>query len=310
MAEIDFINHAPDYRTYLEDSTLASNTVEKRKGCVNEFIEYCEEQKLTIDTEEFYESVDKIRNFFEHPDITTHGTKVSAIRDFLEFIGTQVDSRTEDQIQDIKEKISLAEMQGKNSNDIGKMDQEKIQSKLLKKEEIEAAKEKASEKAEIVIDLLMDTAARPGELAAMTPEKIDFDRGSFKINETWSDAKGFVQKGPKHDSYRTVKIAEENLVRLKEYIEENGFESHDYIFSYRNDIYRPVKECYTLAQVRVENGTTNVTPHWHRHTKCTELANNPDNSIKRVRDYMGHKDLKITQTYLHVDRDQVVDVQI
>lgn len=310
MTEIDFKKYAPNYRNHLDESTLKSNTVEKRKGGLNEFIEYCNENKVTIDTDDFYESVDKIRDFFEDPDVNTHGTKVSAIRDFLEYIGTEVDSRTEDKLKDIKEKISLAEIQGKNSNDIGKMDEEKIKNKLLKPEQIKAAKEKGSDKAELVIDLLLDTAARPGELAAMTPDKVDFDQGTFHINETWSDAKGFVQKGPKHDSYRTVKISRDNADKLKDYIEKNGFEQDDYIFKYRNDIYNPIKDAYTHAQVRLDNGKTEVTPHWHRHTKCTELANNSNNPIKKVRDYMGHKDLKITQTYLHVDQSQVVDVEI
>jgi len=310
MTEIKFPEYGPGYRQYLDNSTLASNTIVKRKGCVNEFIEYCQENKLTIDTDEFYPSVDAIRSYFEDEEINIHGTKVSAIRDFLEYIAKQVDSRTEDKIKDIKEKISMAEIQGKNNTDIGEMNKEKIENKLLKPDEIKAAKEMGSDKAELVIDILMDTAARPGELAAMNPEKIDFDECSFQIDETWSDGESFVQKGPKHDSYRTVKISRRNIERLRNYIEKNGFEDDEYLFDYRSDIYRPIKDAYTHAQVRMEEGTTNVTPHWHRHTKCTELANNSNNSIKKVRDYMGHKDLKITQTYLHVDQTQVVDVEI
>jgi len=310
MTEIKFEQYGPDYRQYLDNSTLASNTIVKRKGCVNEFIEYCEENKLTINTDDIYESADTIKSYFEDEEITIHGTKVSAIRDFIEYIGTQVDSRTKDRLEDIKEKISMAEMKGKNSEDIGQMDKEKIEDKLLKPDEIDAAKEMGSDKAALVIDLMMDTAARPGELATMTPAKVDFDECSFQIDETWSDGEGFVQKGPKHDSYRTVKISRRNIEKLRNYIEENGFGEDEYLFDYRSDIYRPIKDAYTRAQVRVENGTTNVTPHWHRHVKCTELANNSNNSIKKVRDYMGHKDLKITQTYLHVDQTEVVDVQI
>lgn len=309
MTEIDFTQHAPGYREYLEESKLASNTVVKRKNMVDEFTEYCEKTGLTIDTDDFYESVDEIRGYFKDPSINIHGTKVSAIRDFIEYIGTQTDSRTEDKLKDIKEKISLSELNGKNQ-DIGSMSKEKIEDKLLDDEEIEAAKQKGSDKAGLVIDLLMDTAARPGELAAMTPEDVDFDKGSFEINETWSDAQGFVQKGPKHDSYRTVKISSETLGELEDYIEEKGFESDEYVFSYRTDIYRPIKKAYTLAQVRVEKGgTTRVTPHWHRHNAATRLIQN-GNRKEKVQEYLGHGSIKITEHYQHFDESTVVDVDL
>lgn len=308
MTEIKFPEYGPSYRTYLDNSDLKSNTVEKRKGCVNEFIQYCQDNSLYVDTEDFYEAVDRIRSYFKDDEITTHGTKVSSIRDFLDYIATQQDSKTEDQLQDIKEKISLAKLKGGN-NEVGKIDKKKIEEKLLKDEEIEAAKKKGSDKAELVISLLMDTAARPGELAAMTPEDVDFENGSFHINSTWSDAEGFVQKSPKHDSFRKVKISSESLQMLEQYIEENGFEEEDYLFDYTRDIYRPVKEAYTLAQVRVEDGKTEVTPHWHRHNACTRLIQN-GNRKEKVQEYLGHGSIKITEHYEHFDDSQVVDVEL
>lgn len=311
MTEIYFPNYAPSYRNHIEQSDLASNTVEKRKICVNEFIEYSQENNVSIETKDFYESVDKIRDFFEQEEVNIHGTKVSAIRDFLEFIGTQEDSRTEDQLDDIKEKVSLAKLKGKNQ-DIGKLDKKKIENKLLKDEEIEAAKEAGSEKAELLIDLMLDTAARPGEIIAMTPEDVDFDNGSFHINSTWSDAKGFVQKKPKHDSFRRVKISSSTLESLKQYIEENNIDSGEQVFtSYRQHVYRPIKEAFTHAQVRVdsEGGKSNVTPHWLRHNSCTRLIQK-GNSKEKVQKYMGHSSIQITEVYEHFDDSQVVDVEL
>lgn len=308
MTEIRFPEYGPDYRTYLEESDLKSNTVSKRKGCVNEFIEYTENNDLVIETEDFYAAVDKLRSYFKDEEINTHGTKVSSIRDFLEFIATQEDSKTEDQLEDIREKISLANLEG-SQQDVGKIDKKKIEEKLLKDEEIEAAKREGSDKAELVINLLMDTAARPGELAAMTPEDVDFENGSFHINSTWSDAEGFVQKSPKHDSFRKVKISDDSLEMLEQYIEENGFEDEDYLFDYTKDIYRPVKEAYTLAQVRLEDGKTNVTPHWHRHNACTRLIQN-GNRKEKVQEYLGHGSIQITEHYEHFDDTQVVDVEL
>jgi len=311
MTEIDFRQYAPDYRTYLDDTTLASNTIEKRKNMVDEFIEHCEENKLTIDTANFHQSVDSIREYFEREDITIHGTKVSAIRHFLEYIGTQVDSRTEDELDNIKEKISLAKLKGSNQ-DIGKMDKKELENKILEDEEIKAAKKAGSEKAALVIDLMLDTAARPGEIVAMTPEDVDFNNGSYHINGTWSDAKGFVQMNPKHDSFRRVKISENTLEDLREYIEENEIGEEESVFpSYRSDVYRPLKDAFTKANIRIdqEKGTTIFTPHWLRHNACTRLIQN-GNSKEKVQEYMGHSSVQITEVYEHFDDSQVVDVEL
>jgi integrase len=309
MSEIDFREHAPDYRQNVEESTLASNTIVKRKNMVDEFIEHCEENQLVIDTDDFYESVDAIRNYFEREDINIHGTKVSAIRDFIEYIGTQVDTRTEDQLDDIKEKISMSKLKGK-SQDIGKLDKKELENKLLSDEEIEAAKEAGGEKVGIVIDFMLDTAARPGEVVAMTPEDVDFENGSFNINATWSDAKGEMQMNPKHDSNRTVKVSDSTLNRLEQYIEDNNIPEDEYVFgSYRSDVYRPIKDAFTHAQVRVEKGSTNVTPHWLRHNACTRLIQN-GNSKEKVQEYMGHSSIQITEVYEHFDDSKVVDVEL
>jgi len=129
------------------------------------------------------------------------------------------------------------------------------------------------------------------------------------VNSTWSDAEGFVQKSPKHDSFRKVKISSDTLEMLKEYIEEHGFDDDDYLFGYTKDIYRPVKKAYTHAQVRVEDGRTKVTPHWHRHNACTRLIQK-GNRKEKVQEYLGHGSIQITEHYEHFDDSQVVDVDL
>lgn len=313
MTEILLPQYFPDYKEHLEQmesqGEYASNTVQKRKGAVREFTEYCREHDTTLETEEFYPSVDSIREFFEQTKV--HRTKVSAIRDFLEYVANQQDSRTQDQLQDIKEKITTSDLKdGKNSGPSGKPTKDDIEEKLLSDEELEAAKEAGSEKASLLIDLMLDTAARPGEIVAMTPEDIDFEKGSFHINSTWSDAKGEVQEYPKHESYRRVKISDSTLEKLEEYIEEKEVGESEQVFpSYRGHVYNPIKEAFTHAQVRVEDGSTAATPHWLRHNACTRLIQN-GNRKEKVQEYMGHSSIKITEVYEHFDDSQVVDVKL
>jgi integrase len=144
----------------------------------------------------------------------------------------------------------------------------------------------------------------------MTPEDINFEKCTFSINATWSDAKGEIQDSPKHDSNRTVKVSDDTLNRLEKYIQANDVAEDEYVFgSYRSDVYRPIKDAFTHAQVRVEKGTTNVTPHWLRHNACTRLIQN-GNSKEKVQEYMGHSSIQITEVYEHFDQSKVVDVEL
>lgn len=312
MAEIRFTEYAPGYREHLENSTLSGNTISKRKGQLRHFVKYSRENNLKIQTENVDQSVDKIRKYFEQPETSIHGVKVATIRDFLKYIKKQEDTQTRREIKNIKNELTLSELkEDYDPNEVGKLRRDKIEKKLLSDQEIEAAKQQADQKTELIIDLLMDTAARPGELAAMRPEDLNFETNGFHINQTWNDSENKVEDRPKHGSYRRVQISSENLERLKQYIEENVFEEDEYLFSYKNDIYRPIKKAYTDASIRLkDNGKTNVTPHWHRHNACSRLVQHPDNTTKKVQEYMGHKDYEQTKEYEHFDESQVVDVTL
>jgi len=340
VTRIDLREYAPDYKEHLEDSSLRDNTVQPRKYAVNELIKYCEEKDMVLDTDQYYESVDKITNFFKHPDVNIHNTKVSGIRDFIDFIGGEVDARTEDQLGDIKSKISFAKLSNKKRNEgVAGISREDIKKALLTDEQLAKVKQEASFKQELLIDFMLDTGARPGEVVDMRPEDIDFDKGSFDINGTYVTSTRTHQDSPKHDSFRTVKIGDSVCKRLKKFIEENEIASSEYVFpNYRTHVYRPIKKVFNSAGVKMiypcskgscserysiyqnkcdkcgssvsRDMVTIVTPHFLRHNTCTRLANNPDNPIKKVRDYMGHKDLKITQKYLHFDSESVVDIEI
>lgn len=312
MTEIDFTEHAPNYEKYLEKSDLKSNTVEKRKTCINEFIEHCNKYQVTIETDNFYDAVDEIKNYFERDDINVHGTKVSAVRHFIDYISRQVDSRTEDQLQDIREKIKMAKLTD-NAKEIGQADPKEREGKLLSDEEIQKAKDATDFHGRLLIDLMLDTAARPGEVVAMTPEDVDFEKGSFHINSTWSDAEGFVQHSPKHDGFRKVKISSDTLERLKQYVDENDVSEDDLVFgSYRRGVYEPIKEAFTHAQVRVDEASdsrTDVTPHWLRHNAATRLIQN-GNRKEKVQEYLGHNQMSTTEIYEHFDDSEVVDVEL
>jgi len=309
MSTVDLKQYKPDYINYLENSELKGNTVEKRKLMVENFIEDYEDEKLVLDTEEFYDSVDQLREYFEQDDVKVYGTRVSAIRDFIDFVKTEVDSRTEDQLDDIKEKIKLSNLSNKDES-VGRLEKDDIDDKLLSDEEIKAAKQEGDEKTELLIDFMMDTACRPGEAVAMRPEDIDFDKNSFYIHQTWSDADQEFKDAPKHDSFRRVKVSEQVLNRLKQVIDDECIGESERVWpSYRSDVYNPLKKAFTKAEVKMQDGSTNFTPHYLRHNACTRLIQN-GNRKEKVQEYMGHKSVQITEVYEHFDDSQVVDVEL
>lgn len=314
MTEIDFSKYGPSYREYARKQ-YSANTAEKRIYAVNELIEYFQKQETTIDTDDFYDSVDKIRDFFDQTNV--HNTKVSGIRDFLDYVGGQQDSRTEDQVDDIRDKIRLAKLQKSNSNsstsESGELDKKEVEEKLLEDEEIDAAREAADFETQVMINVMMDSGMRPGELAALKPRVVNFNSttvgAAVKIEDTYIQNQG-LQGKPKHDSFRTVELTESTAANLQQLIEENDVDDDELIFQNYQHIYRRLKDAFTTAQVRVDedgNDKTNVTPHWLRHNACTRLIQ--DHRKEDVQRYMGHKSIKITEIYEHFKEDEVIGLR-
>lgn len=315
MTEINFPEHAPEYRQHIKDSDLAANTKDKRLNMINNFIEYCQQENLKIETENFHKSVDKIEQYFDQT--TVHGVKISAIRDFLDYIGDQHDTKTDLEIDKIRDRLNRKRLMDKQKY-TGRIDKEDLKQKQLSEEEIQKAKKHMDKKTSLLIDLMYYTAVRPGEALALTPEKLDIETQSFEVNATYSAGKKKfegdpIQDKPKHDSGRTIPVASSIFARLLEWIEENEIAEDERVWkSYSSDVYRPVKDAFTEAEVRInDKGKTDVTPHWFRHIACTRLINEVEgNEKKDVQKHMGHSSVKITEHYENVDREEVVDTNV
>jgi len=126
---------------------------------------------------------------------------------------------------------------------------------------------------------------------------------------TWGDLSprddvgGQVRFLGKGDKARTVTLPEETWALLEALRGEHGPEEP--VFCSReggplskSQMWRVVKQCATAAGIEVEEGTSNVSPHWFRHAHATQaLKNGAD--LELVRDTLGHESIRTTQEYLH-----------
>lgn len=168
-----------------------------------------------------------------------------------------------------------------------------------------------------IILVALNQALRFGEVLGLQWEDNDFEHGKIRVQHTLAD--GNVLGPTKHKKLtgkrdpRDVKPIDlmpktrEILLRLR--MDSDG---RGYVF--RNDLgqrrdRRDVQRAYTKAVERAALPVTEdgpVTFHSLRHTCLSRLANTPEIPLVVVRDFAGHTDLSMTNTYCHSVDDAAV----
>lgn len=135
-----------------------------------------------------------------------------------------------------------------------------------------------------VVEFLVDTGARKGEMLALEWKDIDFKTGRITFWET------------KTNQPRSVKMTR----RVKDMLRVRHKREHvctSFLFSDISETllykaWREMRECLGFI------GDNQFVLHMLRHTCCTRLlANNVD--IRTVQQWMGHSSLSMTQRYAH-----------
>lgn len=86
-------DYAQDYLEAREE-TQKESTVEGKRVTIRNFTEYCNGNYETLDMDDQYASLDVIRDFFDNGSITVSSTRLSHLRDFIEFIENRTTSLT------------------------------------------------------------------------------------------------------------------------------------------------------------------------------------------------------------------------
>lgn len=301
-----------DNRRRENQGSLSHSVVRQRRYAVDELTSYFRRNGKSIDTEDFYKSIDVFKEFFDQT--TLHKSKVAAIRNFLEYIQRQLPTREADRVHDIRERIKFSRLTG-DSKKSRKSKKKEIEKKILSKNELQQVYFVAKPFETIVIRAMLDMGTRPGELAALTPSDVNWNyhQGSVgatvKVDKTFSQGVG-IQDHPKtEDSMRTVNLRTETADLLQEYIQKNSMGDSELIFGSYRRVYDSVKDAFTYAELRIgENYITNFSPHSLRHNTATRLIVEEGYSKEKVQQYLGHSSIETTEIYEHFDEDQVVEI--
>lgn len=148
-------------------------------------------------------------------------------------------------------------------------------------EEINAAKKRLRERNRDLIDLLLCTAARPGEILALTTQMID------RRGEVWS-ANLAVHKTSRHGHSRTLHFGARAQAILEKYLKPLAPSVR--LFPIQRKTFGTA-----IRDACIKAGVPIFTPHWLRHTAVTMFADETDmESAQRV---AGHSTAAMTILY-------------
>lgn len=162
----------------------------------------------------------------------------------------------------------------------------------------EVAKRNGIEGLSVFIPL--KTGMRPGEVVAFKPTRdLNLKNMTVSVRETVKLVNGHQVVGPpKHDSYRIVPVDQE----FCEHIAKFNFKG--YVFSSPKNPKMPMTFSkwmqfrFDKFMAKLPDELPKYTPHEFRHTYGTLLYES-GTDLYTIAKVMGHKDVKVTQIYVH-----------
>lgn len=315
MTEIQLSEYSHGYKQAVDDKAengaLKPATVRQRHYAIDELVEHFEYHNKKLYTDDFYQSVDNLKEFFK--STVVHGSKVACIRAFLEYIESELPEKEAEHLRDVRERIKPSRVDGVERQKKSKA--KLLEEKILSDQELDAVFAVADEEETLILKMMLDMGTRPGELAALTPSDINwkYSNGEIgatvKIEKTYSQGVGVVDSPKTEDSIRTVNLRQDTVEMLEEFIEDRDIGSDDLIFNSYRYVYNSIKDVFSFAWVKVgEDIVTSYSPHNLRHQTITRLIREDDYPKEKVQKYVGHSSVEITEIYEHFAGDEVVDI--
>ena len=146
----------------------------------------------------------------------------------------------------------------------------------------------------------LKTGMRPGEVVAFNPARdLDLSQGILSVHETVKLVNNRQVVGPpKHNSYRSLPVDKEFCDHIA------SFNFSGYIFTSQRDPDKPMTESkwtdyrFNKFMQTLPPDLPRYNPHALRHTYGTLLYES-GTDLYTIAKVMGHKDVKVTQIYVH-----------
>ena len=144
-------------------------------------------------------------------------------------------------------------------------------------------------RAVLMIELLYSCALRVSELVGINLEDIDMDEGFVKVMGKGGNAR-FSPMGQ-----TTVDV-------LKRYIKQRPSSATNALFINQNNTRISTRTVQNVVKKRaLQVGVSiNVHPHMLRHAAATHFLQS-SHDLRTVQEFLGHKSIKSTQVYTHLD---------
>ena len=147
----------------------------------------------------------------------------------------------------------------------------------------------------VFLKLLLDTGLRLNEMINIKLKNIDFDTSSIHIKVT------------KTDVDRYVCFTESTKELLLKFIVTQTFKDYlFYDFKTGNNLTTSSVESFIYRLKIKLSLNENITPHKWRHTFATNFLKR-GGDLETLRILLGHSNLKTTQKYLHLSKNDIVD---
>ena len=170
---------------------------------------------------------------------------------------------------------------------------------------------------QLLTNFAADTGARQGEQRALTWGQINFDKCKVTIDRAIEHKTSDVFKDPKtYSGLRTIPLTRDVLADLKELYIQQGRPNDPDRLVFGTEFNHPITSAKYLKRIKDACKRAGVAPiTWHelRHYYASVLLQLYPDDLWRVKNYMGHSDIRITQgIYGHwlendEDNDQAVD---
>ena len=138
----------------------------------------------------------------------------------------------------------------------------------------------------------MQTGIRVSELATLTVDDVDLERGLLRVT-----GKGMAD--------RDIPLNKKATAALRLWRSARSVTEHRVLFTNRFGEPMGVRGIQKLVE-RYRRGTgieRRITPHSLRHTFATHKARQGVNAFQ-LRDYMGHATVATTQLYVHLGQEE------
>jgi len=142
------------------------------------------------------------------------------------------------------------------------------------------------------------TGVRQGEQRAMTWGQVDLDGGKVVVDRAIEHKTTNVKDPKSYSGLRTIPLTRDVLAHLKELYIQQGRPNDPDTLVFGTEFNHPVTSAKYLKRIKDACRRAGVAPiTWHelRHYYASKLLQAYPDDLWRVKTYMGHSDIRITQ---------------